>query len=119
MNMNHQSLIQYAKISHSDNLVLWGADSLEAEAAMGIVKAMVNAPSRPVKEIVVEALNGFVETLVGQKDGMRVGGDNPRDRLDKVFATFLEENDVTSFVQSAEVFVAGYVPEADEPDMPF
>tara|TARA_R110000824_G_scaffold54292_1_gene149838 strand:+ start:3725 stop:4075 length:351 start_codon:yes stop_codon:yes gene_type:complete len=93
--ISHNSILGFAKINHSDAVAMWGADSLEADAALGIVRTVAEAPDRPVMHIVLDALNAFVDTLATQKDGMRVGGENPRDRLDRALAAFLEENDVT------------------------
>tara|TARA_R110000824_G_scaffold7695_2_gene34769 strand:+ start:9065 stop:9397 length:333 start_codon:yes stop_codon:yes gene_type:complete len=92
--MNHESLIRFAKISHSDAIATWG-DGEEADAALGIVRSLQNAPSRPVTDIVIDALTAFTDTLATRRDGMRVGGDNPRDRLDRALATFIDENDLT------------------------
>lgn len=96
--MNHENLIRFAKISHSDAIATWG-DGEEANAALGIVRSLQDAPSRPVIDIVTDALTAFTDTLATRRDGMRVGGDNPRDRLDRALATFMDENDLMDLPQ--------------------
>ena len=111
--MSHENLIRFAKISHSDAIAMWG-DGEEADAALGIVKSLQHAPSRPVIDIVMDALAAFTDTLATRRDGMRVGGDNPRDRLDKALATFMDENDLMNLPRP----MADLTP-PDDTDIPF
>ena len=87
-------MIRQAKIHHSDMVAAGGADCPEAKAALGIVRALQDAPAFPVVATVRGALDDFVEVLTTMPEGMRVGGANKSDRLLAVYETFCEDRKI-------------------------
>jgi len=100
----HDKMISYAKIGHSDAVVAHGPTSVQAETALEIVKALSDVPAHPVKLIMRGTLERFVQQVHTLPTGMRVGGENPPDRLNAVLAEFCESYGIPEDRNSGAAF---------------
>jgi hypothetical protein len=106
-------MVRQAKVHHSDLVAAGGADSPQARAALGIVRALQGAPVFPVAATVRGALDDFVAYLQALPEGMRIGGNNKPDRLLAICDAFLEDRKVGTDARSLEAWhhfthVGGY-----------
>lgn len=93
--MNRNTILTYAAAQHSLAARRHGWTSEEAKAALAALIALENTSEHPIDRIVMGALRAFVDTLHNEPAGMRIGGGNPRDRLEGVLDKFTEFADAT------------------------
>ncbi len=86
-----QHLIDIIKGFHSDSVVAYGANSVQAEHARSLLTLLEDIPPVPVSDLLRDVLRDFVDFVQASPDGFRVGGTNTADALTRRFAEFQEE----------------------------